>query len=555
MTDTLVTDIHTDQSGALAHLDPHTLVVDTNIRNAADLKAEFIASIKEHGVLTPIVAVRGDDGQVMVRMGQRRTLAAREAGLTSVPVYVRPLTEGDEIAHLVDRVAEQIVENDHRADITEADRAHGIQQLLDAGVSVTRIAKKLAVKKDTVKAVEAVGKSDAAKDALETGQLSLTEAAALAEFEDTPDALHQLARVAGTPRFDHVVAQLRQEQTSRRAFAQAESIWREKGFAILDEHPRSWDVECVGLQFLHTGDGEPVDEQAATDPALWAVLIEEEDAWVDLETGQAVDDSDIDWNTEDDPEANPAEGMRHFNTVKDGTVYVPTYYCRNYAAAGLSLSARFARFAGVTVDSEMADSDEQTVTAAAREAAAAEAQDEQAERQRRDRRMVVALNRLGLAAQQVRREFVAKLLARKTLSKGAAIFIASCLARDPGLIAEHRASDIAAELLGASTTAGVHKLVADLAPNGDARAQVITLAIVLAALEGRTPKDAWRYGGGGYGGGVGRADYLALLVASGYQLADVERVVIGERSADEVYDATLTGGTDEPADDADPGDE
>jgi ParB family chromosome partitioning protein len=34
--------------------------------------------------------------------------------------------------------------------------------------------------------------------------------------------------------------------------------------------------------------------------------------------------------------------------------------------------------------------------------------------------------------------------------------------------------------------------VADLPANGDGRAQVITLALVLGALESRTPKDAWR---------------------------------------------------------------
>jgi ParB family chromosome partitioning protein len=146
MTDTTTATQHDDSSaaherGTLEHLDPHTLVVDTNVRNIADIKPEFIASIKEHGVLVPIVALRASDGQVFVRMGQRRTLAAREAGRTSVPVYVRPFSEGDDTTQLVERVSEQIVENDHRDKITEAQRAEGIQQLLDAGMSVTKVAK------------------------------------------------------------------------------------------------------------------------------------------------------------------------------------------------------------------------------------------------------------------------------------------------------------------------------------------------------------------------------------------------------------------------------
>ncbi len=42
----------------------------------------------------------------------------------------------------------------------------------------------------------------------------------------------------------------------------------------------------------------------------------------------------------------------------------------------------------------------------------------------------------------------------------------------------------------------MHKLVAELETSGDGRAQVITLALVLGALEARTPKDAWRSSGG-----------------------------------------------------------
>jgi hypothetical protein len=65
-------------------------------------------------------------------------------------------------------------------------------------------------------------------------------------------------------------------------------------------------------------------------------------------------------------------------------------------------------------------------------------------------------------------------------------------------------------------------------------------------------------GGGGYGGSsVRSSDYLAFLVANGYQLAEVERVIVGERSGDEVYDDTLSAAqdtdpdTDEDADDPD----
>jgi ParB family chromosome partitioning protein len=553
MTD-IITNTHTDdvaghENGTLEHLDPHTLVLEANVRDDAVLDAEFVANIKEHGVLIPIAGVRDADGNIVVRMGQRRTLAAREAGVSSVPVYVRPLADGN-TANLVARVAEQIVENDHRRALTESQRVRGIQQLLDAGVSVTKVAQKLSVKKDIIKAAAAVGNSAAATIALDTGQLSLAEAAALTEFEDLTDAVQRLTVVAGTSRFDHVVAQLRQQQASQRAQVEAEKVWRDKGFTVLDERPRSWDINCVELCYLRTADGTMVEEDSVTDPARWAVLVDEDDALVDAETGEIVEESSVDWTTEHDPGATPADGKRHANTVKDAVVHVPIYYCLDYRSAGFTLDARFLRFAGVASTSTQSsaadpvnnDGDEEDA-AAARAAALAQAEAEHAEAQRRERKKVITLNRLGEAATQVRREFVTKLLTRKRPPKGAAIFIADCLIREPALINDYHAATVSAELLGVTEGDGLRQLVTSLPPTGDGRAQVLTLAVVLGSLEGRTPKDAWRSGGNtGWRYNVGTGDYLAFLQANGYQIAEVERVITGERTSDDLYKQTLTAG-------------
>ncbi|WP_441964505.1 ParB/RepB/Spo0J family partition protein [Mycolicibacterium houstonense] len=553
MTDTSINTEATtsEDSATLEHLDPRSLVVDTNVRNVANLKTDFIASIKEHGVLEPIVAIRDSDGQVLVRMGQRRTLAAREAGLTTVPVYVRPHTTGDQT---VERVSEQIVENDHRDDLTDADRARGIQQMMDAGLSVTKVAKKLSVDKETVKAADTVRKSTAAMQALDGGQLSLTEAAALTEFEDFPDALDRLTSAAGTPRFDHVVAQLREQQASWQAQLKAEAQWRDKGFTILEDRPRPWDIECVSLRNLRSATGDSVSEDVVTDPAQWAVLVEEEEAWIDAETGEVVDESTVDWNTEDNPEATPEKGMRHYNSISDGTVFVPAYYCLDYAAAGLTVDPWFLRYAqpedtaesSTGGDSMSPADDGEGDTPAAEVLTEAQRQEQEAEDQRRARRKVIALNRLGEAATGVRREFVTKLLTRKTLPKGASIFIAECLFREPALINDYHAAATTNDLLGVPKGQEMRKFITDLPPTGDGRAQVLILAVVLGALEARTPKDAWRSGGARpfmrYS--VGSADYVAFLAENGYELSEVERIIVGERTEDEVYDETLAASAD-----------
>ena len=48
----------------------------------------------------------------------------------------------------------------------------------------------------------------------------------------------------------------------------------------------------------------------------------------------------------------------------------------------------------------------------------------------------------------------------------------------------------------------------------------------------------------GYGHSVRSGEYLTFLVANGYQLAEVERVIVGERTGDYVYDETLSAGED-----------
>ncbi|OBF24099.1 nuclease [Mycobacterium kubicae] len=544
MTDTITTEAEQNTAehpalGVIEHIDPKSLVLDTNVRDEATLGAQFVASIKEHGVLTPIAAVRDRDGQLRVRSGQRRTLAAREAGLASVPVYVRTATAGeDDKAQLVERVSEQIVENDQRAQLTELQRTRGIQQMIDAGVSITRVAKKLSVGKDTVKAAAAAAKSEAAMRGLAEGQLSLSEAAALTEFEDLPGAINRLMQVAGTRSFEHVVAQLRQERAAAEAEAAAAQPYVERGFTWLQQRPDASDPGCIALHHLRTADGAEADEQAVTDPAQWAVLLYETEIVVDVATGEAVDEDDVDWDTQDQPEASPAEGLRHADTVTDATGYVPQYFCLDFRAAGLTPEPWFARRAGLAEDTSSGEGAVE-LDADAAQARRERIEAERAEADKRERRKVLALNKLGDAAMGVRRDFLTKLLARKTPPKGAAIFVATCLAGDPYLLTHHNAVETTAELLGIERAA-VAKQASDLGAGGDNRAQVITLALVLGALESATPKDAWRRPAHGYGPRVGSADYLRWLASNDYPLAAVEEIITGTTDAETVYSEYLS---------------
>ena len=124
----------------------------------------------------------------------------------------------------------------------------------------------------------------------------------------------------------------------------------------------------------------------------------------------------------------------------------------------------------------------------------------------------------------------------KTPPKGAAIFVAGCLARDKFLLDQYHGDDTAAELLGLDNSAAIRALVETLGTGGDARAQVITLALVLGSMEARTPKDAWRSGSSAFMSCVTPGEYLKWLAAQGYPLSPVEEVITGDRTADAVYD-------------------
>jgi ParB-like chromosome segregation protein Spo0J len=108
----------TTSSVARVDLDPRDLLVDVNIRTDARLDKDFVASIKDFGVLVPITAVRTAGGEVRVRFGHRRTLAAIAADLATVPVEII----GDEAvddAGQIERILTQHAENEHRKELSD----------------------------------------------------------------------------------------------------------------------------------------------------------------------------------------------------------------------------------------------------------------------------------------------------------------------------------------------------------------------------------------------------------------------------------------------------
>ena len=243
--------------GTIEHIDPATLIVETNVRTTVPLDKGFIDSVRENGVLMPLLAWRDQDGGVHVRAGQRRTLAAREVGTPTVPVYVVDGAGDDEARRLV----EQMIENEQREQLTDAERVEAWKQMELAGLSVTAIARRTGTKRDRIKTGIAVAHSNTGAELVSTAGLTLDQAAMLLEFEDDPEAVARLTEEA-TRRpgyFPTAVQRERDDRTAaanRAALIEAEAA---KGHRILDERPDYYSASPASIGDLIDEEGNSVD--------------------------------------------------------------------------------------------------------------------------------------------------------------------------------------------------------------------------------------------------------------------------------------------------------
>jgi ParB family transcriptional regulator, chromosome partitioning protein len=86
--------------------------------------AELAASIREVGILQPIVVRRAGDGAYELVAGERRLRAAKLAGLATVPVVLRDSDDSE-------LLREALIENIHREDLNPIELAEAFRQLLE----------------------------------------------------------------------------------------------------------------------------------------------------------------------------------------------------------------------------------------------------------------------------------------------------------------------------------------------------------------------------------------------------------------------------------------
>lgn len=163
-------------------LDPHLL--DPNPeqpRREFDAQAmqELSDSIKEHGIVQPIIAEKAESGRYRIVAGERRTRAAIMAGLLQVPVLLRTYDEEK-------RLEIALIENIQRADLNPIDEAAAYQKLMAMGnLSQEELAARVGKKRSTVaNAMRLLLLSDEIKASLRDGTITPGHARALLSVED-----------------------------------------------------------------------------------------------------------------------------------------------------------------------------------------------------------------------------------------------------------------------------------------------------------------------------------------------------------------------------------
>lgn len=145
--------------------------------------AELSASIKEHGVLQPLLVRPMADGSYRLVAGERRYRAARMAGVTEVPVTIREMTDEEESIFA-------LIENLHREDLNAIEEAQGIKTLIDTfGFTQEEAAQKVGKSRTAVtNSLRLLNLPEDISNLVRDGKISMGHARALLSFEDAAEA-------------------------------------------------------------------------------------------------------------------------------------------------------------------------------------------------------------------------------------------------------------------------------------------------------------------------------------------------------------------------------
>ncbi|MFJ4172503.1 ParB/RepB/Spo0J family partition protein [Microbacterium sp. NPDC089696] len=149
--------------------------------------AELVHSVREFGVLQPVVVRRNGDGDYELIMGERRTRAAREAGLDAIPAIVRETADED-------LLRDALLENLHRSELNPLEEASAYQQLLeDFGITQEELATRIGRSRPQISnTIRLLKLPVPVQQRVAAGVLTAGHARAILSL-DTPESMQRLA--------------------------------------------------------------------------------------------------------------------------------------------------------------------------------------------------------------------------------------------------------------------------------------------------------------------------------------------------------------------------
>ena len=147
---------------------------------------ELASSIKEHGIVQPIIVKKSIKGYELVA-GERRTKASRIAGLETIPAVVKDFTDQE----MMDIA---ILENIQREDLSPLELAEGFKKYIETtGMSQDEVAKKFGKSRSYItNALGLLNLPTPVKEKINNKEISASHARVLSKFDDE-NVINELA--------------------------------------------------------------------------------------------------------------------------------------------------------------------------------------------------------------------------------------------------------------------------------------------------------------------------------------------------------------------------
>lgn len=212
---------------------------------------ELADSIREHGILQAITVEDAGDGKFYIIAGERRTRAAKMAGLSKIPVQVRKYDDQKKL-----EVA--LIENIQRADLNAVEEARAYYKLMQiSGLSQDQIAARVGKNRSTVaNAIRLLKLPEDMQDALIEQKITPGHARALLAVKDSADRKLLFAKIVeggmNVRRAEEMAAKLNSGSARKNAPQKPSAKSRDPNFSEIEQK----FIESLGTKVSLNGSME-----------------------------------------------------------------------------------------------------------------------------------------------------------------------------------------------------------------------------------------------------------------------------------------------------------